>query len=522
MLGKNNKKHYFVSLTIILVTIGAITSIITPLMIQYYNAKNIQLSYQIILIVLGSMTISFLLQIIMMIFRENFAAKFNVNYLFELLEKLTKISYNTFVEKESTYLINRIMVAVDTLYLFIVSSFPVVIEAIFVIILSLIIILFISWKISLVLLCLLPLNFFGYQLINKRLADKMEKMQQQSASANKDLIVAFSNIDYVKAQTNSNQMNLLLKPNITKMYRTLANTNKYAQVSSSSISFINQVIQNSTYLWTSLMIINNTMPVENLIIISILIPMYYNALSSLSKVNIDYKSLMTSKNFIQTELEEQTEDNGRQILSSIETIDFNHPQFKLKNKVLKYNIVESIKKNDIVYLEGDSGSGKTSLLRLLLKFRTASGIQINKVALTNFNNESLRNRIAYLSQNPLILSNTLEKNIGMGKPLSYAQKKFIEESNILSSILKNKNWDSVLFENGGNLSGGEKQRIAICRMIIQQADLYILDESLSNIDTESAHAIMTFLTQHASNKLIIFTSHDKQFATYATKQIHIT
>ena len=73
-------------------------------------------------------------------------------------------------------------------------------------------------------------------------------------------------------------------------------------------------------------------------------------------------------------------------------------------------------------------------------------------------NSSLRNKIAYISQDPTILSTSLENNIGMGRKLTRDEKYLIETSGILSPIFKEKHWDSVLLENGANLSGGEKQK----------------------------------------------------------------
>ncbi|WP_313769706.1 ATP-binding cassette domain-containing protein [Enterococcus durans] len=175
----------------------------------------------------------------------------------------------------------------------------------------------------------------------------------------------------------------------------------------------------------------------------------------------------------------------------------------------------------MVYIEGDSGSGKSSLLRLLLKFRKSTGIRINEIKIDEICNSSLRNKITYISQTPTILSTSLENNIGMGHELSEEEKVLIEKSGILNSILKEKSWDSILYENGANLSGGEKQRIAICRVIITNADLYILDESISNIDKESAIAIMEFLTENINDKIILFTTHDKYFKKYANKVITI-
>lgn len=520
---KGNKKttHIFIGLTITLVIISAITSMITPLMIQYANNKDITLSYKFMALIFLSMLISFLLQIIMIIFRENFAAHFNISYLFTLINKLINIKFDSFASKEPTYLINRILTTVDTLYLFLISTLPGLIKSLFIIIVSLCIIFMISWKIFIVLLLLLPLNFFGFKYINKQLSLKMELMQKSSATANKDLVTSLSNIDMIKSQSHSNFIEVLLKPEIEKMYTTLAGTNKYAQLTSSTITFINQIVQNGTYIWASMLIINHEMAIENLIILSILIPMYYNSLSDLSKTNIDYKSLQISRKFVEENLDSSIEKDGLYPIKNITSIDFNNPSFQLSNRTFMYKFRKILQKGDIVYLQGDSGSGKTSLLRILLKFRESSGIKINDIPLKDITNQSIREKTTYVSQNSFVLSTSLEKNIGLGKPLTQNQKKVIENSKILDPILKEKNWNTVLYENGANLSGGEKQRIAICRLFIQQPDLIILDESISNIDSRSAKDIMSFIVYQMTNSIIIFTAHDTSYKQYANKIISI-
>lgn len=508
--------------TIMLVTIGAIASILTPIVIQYYNEKQTPFSYQVILIVVLSMLVAYVLQVILIIFRENFASTFNVNYLFQLIEKLINVQYDELIKREPTYLINRVLIAVDSLYLFLISSLPSITQSVVVILTTIAITLKISWKICLLLLLLLPINFFGYHYINKQLNRKMEFMQKQSASTNKDLVASFSNIDYIKSQSNYEGIGNLLRPQIKSMYASLADTNKYAQITSLTIVFMNQVIQNLIIFWISYLIIKQAMPVGNLMLISLVIPMYYSALSNLSQVNIDLKTLSTSQTFIQSELNNNKEDVGEISITEIQSIEINNPSFLLSTREINYDMIEKIVLGDIVYVEGDSGSGKTSLLRLILKFRDSTGITINGEFLSKVKNDTLRKRVGYVTQSPLILSTTLENNIGMGNPLSSSQKKIIEESRILAPLLIKMDWDTVIVENGGNLSGGEQQRIAICRVLIQEVDLIILDESLSNIDRESAKDIMDYLTIKGINKMLIFTSHDPTYKKYANKVINLS
>lgn len=152
---------------------------------------------------------------------------------------------------------------------------------------------------------------------------RMEKMQKDAASANKDLIVTLSNVDNIKSQANVSALEHLLKPKMIAMYDSLANNNKYAQVTSNAIVFINQLVQNMTYIWASILIVQNEFPVGNLIILSIVIPMYYSALSDLSKANVDYKSLTISNEFIKNNLDLLREENGEIKIQNINNIEFN-------------------------------------------------------------------------------------------------------------------------------------------------------------------------------------------------------
>lgn len=241
----------------------------------------------------------------------------------------------------------------------------------------------------------------------------------------------------------------------------------------------------------------------------------------MTKVNIDFSTLTTAKRFVHEELEENSETSDGEKVEEIKTISFDHPAFKLGNKHFKYYIKEKIEKGDRIYISGKSGSGKSSLLKVLLKFRVATGVKVNSLPLASLENESLRQRISYLSQTTTILTTTIEENIGLGKKLSEAQKEQLNASHLLDSLWKDKDWTTVLTENGSNLSGGERQRIAVARLLLTEADVYILDESTSSIDDESAMLIFETVSKLAEDKILIYTSHDVRQQEYATKIIKI-
>lgn len=85
--------------------------------------------------------------------------------------------------------------------------------------------------------------------------------------------------------------------------------------------------------------------------------------------------------------------------------------------------------------------------------------------------------------------------------------------------MKNKTMDSMIDENGGNLSGGEKQKIVISRLLLDESDVLILDEITSNIDRESSFEIMKEIEKLSKDKIIFITSHDDFVKDYVNTDL---
>ncbi|WP_162265440.1 ATP-binding cassette domain-containing protein [Abyssisolibacter fermentans] len=154
--------------------------------------------------------------------------------------------------------------------------------------------------------------------------------------------------------------------------------------------------------------------------------------------------------------------------------------------MLANNISGVFKKGDVVWIRGNSGCGKSTLVKLIPKFRTINRILVNNIDIRNITNKSIRKKIDYLSQDVPIIKGSLRDNLFFNKSYNAELEKELINSKLLSSIFVNKDINTLITENGANLSGGEKQKIALARCIYNKSDVLILDEVTSNIDTESA------------------------------------
>ncbi|CAF1047813.1 unnamed protein product, partial [Didymodactylos carnosus] len=177
----------------------------------------------------------------------------------------------------------------------------------------------------------------------------------------------------------------------------------------------------------------------------------------------------------------------------------------------------SIKTGETVALCGQSGSGKSTIMHLLLRFyeletsNSSSGsIRIGNHLLKEYNLERLRKQIGVVGQEPVLFSTTIYENIQYGK--ENATREEIEDAakqaNAHEFIMKLPDrYQTLVGERGIQLSGGEKQRVAIARALINQPKLLLLDEATSALDNESERLVQDALHRACKGRTTIIIAH---------------
>ena len=199
-------------------------------------------------------------------------------------------------------------------------------------------------------------------------------------------------------------------------------------------------------------------------------------------------------------------------LKEVSRIDVENVNFSYGEEQILSDVSLSVKKGEILGIHGRSGSGKSTLLKLLMRFYDpkSGSIKINGETLPNINTRSLRDNMAYITQQTYIFNETIEENIRLARrdatleEIMEAAKKASIHDFILSLP---EGYQTKMTELGGNLSDGEKQRIGIARAFLHNAPIILLDEPTSNLDSLNEAMILKSLLNVKAEKLIILVSH---------------
>jgi len=201
---------------------------------------------------------------------------------------------------------------------------------------------------------------------------------------------------------------------------------------------------------------------------------------------------------------------AKEVQIDFKNIKFSYPSRKDFAVLNNFNL--QIKPNEKIAIVGSSGSGKSTILQLLLRFYDVNEgeILINNIDIKLLSFLDLRKNFSYISQDCFIFSGTIFENIAyVDKNISRADVERIIEQNAALHFIKNmeKGIDSSVGEKGIKLSGGERQRIAIARAIVKDSAVLLLDEATSALDNKNEQSVIKAISNLAQNKTVITVAH---------------
>lgn len=381
--------------------------------------------------------------------------------------------------------------------------------------------LFFITLISIPLYCFVILGFV--KIYNKAAEEEMEA----GSIVNSSIIESLEGIETIKAYNSEEKVYKKVDKEFVSMLQKSFKTSQLDNIQQTLKGSINVLIS-SVILWIgSYFVINGRISIGQLITYNALLSFFTNPLQNIINLQTKLQKAKVANNRLYEvfDVKEERISNkyfGKKSFEKdivIQNIVF---AYGMKMPILK-NISLKIEGGSKVALVGQSGSGKSSLAKLLVDFyQPQQGcIFYDGINIENVNNEQLRRNVSYVPQDSFFFSGSILENLTLG--LSNEKVDFVKILNICKSvgILKFINqlplkFDSKVEENGYNLSGGQKQRLSIVRALLMDSPVLILDEATNAMDPELESQVVNYLLS-LDNKTVIIIAHRLSIAKKCEK-----
>lgn len=182
-----------------------------------------------------------------------------------------------------------------------------------------------------------------------------------------------------------------------------------------------------------------------------------------------------------------------------------------QQRVVLHDVNLNVMANSFVSIVGESGSGKSTIAKLCCGFASdyQGSITIQGIERSSLADASFYKKVMYVTHKPTIIKGSVRENLRMGNPLASDEAlwKVLHDVCIADFLQEQDGLDTMLEEGGQNWSGGQRQRLAMARALLADREVYIFDEATSNIDMESEDAILQLIHRLKKEKTVLLITH---------------
>ncbi len=508
----NNKKIIFlyILLGIFLSVLGTYNIKLFQIILDKFNMGD--LTFKMI-ILYGFLMIMY----IIFSYLENYPSVYLQNKLYldfklSALKKISKIDYSKYQKlglgKLTQKVENGSVAARDVVYEFYFRIFR---ELLPTMISSLVFIFMIDFKIALVVFIGYILVFIITKIIIIKLYKLKESIVENEENMNKYLIRGFQELISFRINKKYRKEIEKCNNNINEIVNNKIKITLVHEAFFTIFALLVGIIKITVLIYA---ILSNKLSIGSVVALITLLGKAYEPIAIFNVIYVDYKldKIVMNRYIEFLNLDDDMQlTNGKKVKIKDKNIIIDSLKYKYnKNLVLKDINMEIISKKKIAIV-GSSGSGKSTILKLILGLLkpTAGKIYVGKYKLQSINLNTLYDSISYVSQESPLFDGTLKENIIFDQNIPDKEIiKVLKKLNLFEFYNKlEKGLDTEIGEKGILMSGGERQRIALARLFFDNSDLIILDEATSALDNQNEMIVLNLLLDCLKNKTVILVTH---------------
>ena len=509
--------------------LSEIISLVSPRLMQYIidtviPQRNMHTIIISILIFVSIPQLHICVKSIFNYFTIVFARNKGNEYAIQLMEKIIHQPLRFFDTHNSIELLTESGRELSNLLLFYIKDIPSYYSAILSSIIIFIILCSYHPVIGVFQILFLPLSIIPVRFIHLKLEGLVNSVIEKNAKNNQLKADMFKNIDYIKSNNLETFYINQIKENndaIVSVWGSVASMESLAGVWING--FMTSLFTGLSFGIVALLMMYTTkLTVGTIVSVVSYCELLYSYLHTIFSTEIEKGKFKGEFTKTKELFELEYDISANQYPFSMErAIRFEQVNFQYTNTPILKNLTLELLSHKWTVILGESGVGKSTILKLIEKFYTEyeGKIMVDDISLKDIDSHDLRNQVAYLSQSPSLFPGSIRSNLIVNddKMADDVLWNALETVNLKDYVLSlDDALDTDIYEAGKIMSTGQKQRLCIARALLRKVEIYLLDEITSNVDRENTQLILSYFKELSKDgKTIISVTHDREYIPFA-------